>query len=102
MVELVRKSTIATALFRLRELTSGKILVDGVDVAKLGLRDVRGRPNGLAIITQDPLVFSGPIRFTLDPLTNIQTKKFGRPFMPFRCARRSLSFGIIVGVQEWM
>eukprot|EP00946_MAST-07B_sp_MAST-7B-sp1_P004980 g4980.t1 len=69
------KSTIATALFRLRELTSGKILVDGVDVAKLGLRDVRGRPNGLAIITQDPLVFSGPIRFTLDPFNQHSDKE---------------------------
>jgi ABC-type multidrug transport system fused ATPase/permease subunit len=61
------KSTIATALFRLRELTTGRIMVDGIDLATLGLRDVRGRSHGMAIITQDPLVFSGPIRFTLDP-----------------------------------
>ena len=64
------KSTIATALFRLRELTSGSIVVDGVDISTLGLGDVRGRPNGMAIITQDPLVFSGPIRMTLDPFNN--------------------------------
>ena len=62
------KSTIATALFRLRDLSSGKILVDDIDISSLGLNDVRGRgANGMAIITQDPLVFSGPIRFTLDP-----------------------------------
>jgi ABC-type multidrug transport system fused ATPase/permease subunit len=64
------KSTIATALFRLRELTEGTIEVDGVDISKLGLSDVRGRSNGMAIITQDPLVFSGPIRMTLDPFNN--------------------------------
>ena len=64
------KSTIATALFRLRELTSGCITVDGIDISTLGLSDVRGRNNGMAIITQDPLVFSGPIRMTLDPFNN--------------------------------
>lgn len=64
------KSTIATALFRLRELTSGTIMVDGIDISTLGLSDVRGRKKGMAIITQDPLVFSGPVRMTLDPFNN--------------------------------
>ena len=58
-------------------------MVDGIDLAKLGLRDVRGRAHGIAIITQDPLVFSGPIRFTLDPFEQhsdeeIEQKLHGR------------------------
>ena len=41
-----------TALYRLVELASGKILIDGVDVSQVGLTDLRG---GLAIIPQDPV-----------------------------------------------
>jgi ABC-type multidrug transport system fused ATPase/permease subunit len=55
------KSTIAVALFRLVELAGGQIVVDGVDLSELGLGDVRGR--GIAIIPQDPILFSGTLRY---------------------------------------
>ncbi len=61
------KSTIATALFRLVEIESGKITVDNVDLSQLGLSDIRGRPNGIAIIPQDPFLFAGTLRECLDP-----------------------------------
>ncbi len=54
------KSTLATALFRLREVTRGAIRVDGIDISTLGLADVRGR--GVCIIPQDPVLFSGTLR----------------------------------------
>lgn len=60
------KSTIATALFRLTELAGGRITLDGVDLATVGLLGVRGR--ACAIIPQDPLLFRGTLRFNLDPL----------------------------------
>ena len=44
------KSSIMTALFRIVELTSGSMVIDGVDLSKIGLTDVR---SGLAIIPQD-------------------------------------------------
>ncbi|KAF8623627.1 hypothetical protein AX17_007328 [Amanita inopinata Kibby_2008] len=58
------KSSIMTALYRLVELSSGSIHIDGVDISKVGLTDLR---KGLAIIPQDPLLFSGTLRTNLDP-----------------------------------
>ncbi|KAG5419108.1 hypothetical protein I9W82_002875 [Candida metapsilosis] len=58
------KSSIMTALYRLSELDSGKIEIDGIDISKLGLRDLRSK---LSIIPQDPVLFRGTIRSNLDP-----------------------------------
>ena len=60
-------STIAVALFRLCNLESGKINLDGKDLSTLSLSDVRGRKNGMCIIPQDPVLFSGSLRECLDP-----------------------------------
>jgi ABC-type multidrug transport system fused ATPase/permease subunit len=51
----------------IQELDSGNITLDGIDLATLGLEDVRGRKNGMAIIPQDPTLFSGSLRECLDP-----------------------------------
>lgn len=48
-------------------MESGRIALDGQDLSKLGLADVRGRKNGMAIIPQDPVLFSGSLRECLDP-----------------------------------
>ena len=49
------------------EIESGCILLDDVDLSKLGLSDVRGRSNGLSIVPQDPVLMKGTIRSVLDP-----------------------------------
>ncbi|XP_015764590.1 PREDICTED: multidrug resistance-associated protein 1-like [Acropora digitifera] len=58
------KSTLTLALFRILERAGGKILIDGIDISKLGLQDLRSR---LTIIPQDPVLFSGTLRLNLDP-----------------------------------
>jgi len=61
------KSSITVALFRLVEIEPnlGSILLDGFDLTKVGLSDVRGR--GMSIIPQDPFLAGANLRECLDP-----------------------------------
>ncbi|XP_022973222.1 ABC transporter C family member 2-like isoform X3 [Cucurbita maxima] len=61
------KSSMLNALFRIVELERGKILIDDFDVAMFGLLDLR---KVLGIIPQSPVLFSGTVRFNLDPFNN--------------------------------
>ncbi|RUS27682.1 P-loop containing nucleoside triphosphate hydrolase protein, partial [Jimgerdemannia flammicorona] len=58
------KSTLALSFFRFIEATAGSIVIDGIDIANIGLEDLRSR---LTIIPQDPTLFSGTLRSNLDP-----------------------------------
>lgn len=58
------KSSLTLALFRFLEARSGSIHIDGIDTSKIKLADLRSR---LAIIPQDPVLFSGTVRSNLDP-----------------------------------
>eukprot|EP00929_Paragymnodinium_shiwhaense_P029915 TRINITY_DN17055_c0_g1_i1.p1 TRINITY_DN17055_c0_g1~~TRINITY_DN17055_c0_g1_i1.p1 ORF type:complete len:1486 (-),score=344.05 TRINITY_DN17055_c0_g1_i1:247-4704(-) len=58
------KSSLLQALFRMCPYESGRVLIDGIDVTSIGLHTLRRR---LAIIPQDPVGFTGTVRFNLDP-----------------------------------
>ncbi|KAJ7630119.1 multidrug resistance-associated ABC transporter [Mycena polygramma] len=58
------KSSLLQALFRMVELQSGEINIDGHDISKVGLDVLRGR---LALVPQDSVLFLGTLRENLDP-----------------------------------
>ncbi|XP_053160047.1 ATP-binding cassette sub-family C member 10 isoform X1 [Hemicordylus capensis] len=58
------KSTLFLALFRMVELRAGQILLDNINSCSVGLKKLRSR---MAIIPQDPFLFSGTVRENLDP-----------------------------------
>ena len=52
------------ALTRIVELEEGKIEIDGQDISQVDLKALRDQ---ITMIPQDPTLFTGPLRFNLDP-----------------------------------
>ncbi len=52
------KSTIVNLLQRFYDVSSGRILIDGVDIKSFNLKQHRHR---IGVVTQDPILFSGTI-----------------------------------------
>lgn len=65
------KSSIINALFRLA-YNEGSIVIDGKDIKHLGLHDLRSK---ISIIPQEPVLFSGTIRYNLDPFDEYSDPK---------------------------
>eukprot|EP00850_Spirogloea_muscicola_P015101 SM000113S24057 [mRNA] locus=s113:209143:220544:+ [translate_table: standard] len=86
------KTTLMMALYRLVELSSGRILIDSLDVSKIGLLDLRSR---LALVPQDPIIFSGTIRMNLDPFGQSQGDK-----QLWEALRRSGMFETVSGLPD--
>uniref|UniRef100_G3TRW4 Multidrug resistance-associated protein 1 n=1 Tax=Loxodonta africana TaxID=9785 RepID=G3TRW4_LOXAF len=60
------KSSLTLGLFRITEPAKGQIIIDGVNIAQIGLHSLRLK---ITIIPQDPVLFSGPLRMNLDPFS---------------------------------
>jgi ABC-type multidrug transport system fused ATPase/permease subunit len=52
------KSTLALSFFRFVEASQGSIVIDGIDISKIG--------------TEDPTLFSGTLRSNLDPFDQFE------------------------------
>nr|XP_054597909.1 multidrug resistance-associated protein 1 [Nothobranchius furzeri] len=69
------KSSLTLGLFRIIEAAEGHIFIDGVDIGKLGLHELRSR---ITIIPQDPVLFSGSLRMNLDPFNSYSDEEIWR------------------------
>uniref|UniRef100_A0A914HQH3 Uncharacterized protein n=1 Tax=Globodera rostochiensis TaxID=31243 RepID=A0A914HQH3_GLORO len=58
------KTSLCNVLFRLYPIESGQIRLSGYDIARVGVRRLR---RSMAIISQEPTLFAGTLRFNLDP-----------------------------------
>lgn len=65
------KTSLLMSVFRMVELSSGGIQIDGVDISKVPRQEVRSRINGVA---QSPLLIRGSVRENIDP-TGCHTDK---------------------------
>jgi ATP-binding cassette subfamily C (CFTR/MRP) protein 1 len=61
------KTTLTLALIRILELNEGKILIDDIDISKIGMDKLR---NSISIVTQEPFVFEGTLKENIDPNNN--------------------------------
>uniref|UniRef100_A0A670Y593 ABC-type glutathione-S-conjugate transporter n=1 Tax=Pseudonaja textilis TaxID=8673 RepID=A0A670Y593_PSETE len=59
------KSSLAMGLLRLVEAADGEIVIDGINIAQMGLHNLRSK---ITIVPQDPVLFGGSLRENLDPL----------------------------------
>lgn len=66
------KSTITLALTRIVEICGGSVKIDGVDINKINLQQVR---EAITIIPQEPTLFKGSLKFNLDPTSTCKDEE---------------------------
>ncbi|XP_031432945.1 multidrug resistance-associated protein 1-like [Clupea harengus] len=69
------KSSLTQGIFRILEAAKGEIYIDGINIAEIGLHQLRSR---ITIIPQDPVLFSGTLRMNLDPLDGYSDEEVWR------------------------
>jgi ABC-type multidrug transport system fused ATPase/permease subunit len=94
------KSTLVQALMRLLEAEGGQIIIDGVDIAKLGLHKLR---TCVSVIPQSPVLYGGcSLRENLDPFHHHNDNQISEALSDVHMlnAVQSLSHGLDTTVAE--
>eukprot|EP00929_Paragymnodinium_shiwhaense_P013122 TRINITY_DN120988_c0_g1_i1.p1 TRINITY_DN120988_c0_g1~~TRINITY_DN120988_c0_g1_i1.p1 ORF type:complete len:1305 (+),score=261.90 TRINITY_DN120988_c0_g1_i1:86-4000(+) len=84
------KSSLMQVLFRLNEVSEGRILIDQVDVSQIGLMRLR---KAIAIVPQDPLLIAGSVRLNLDPFGEHEDEELARVLDEVKLERKMLNAG---------
>ena len=66
------KSTICLSMSRIVEIIEGKILIDNIDIRSVNLNYLRSK---ITVIPQDPTMFTGSLRFNLDPESKVDDER---------------------------
>jgi ABC-type multidrug transport system fused ATPase/permease subunit len=86
-------------LFRIIESSQGIVTVDGIDISTIPLVTLR---SNLAIIPQDPVLFTGNIRFQLDPFQQYSDERIWEVLEQVNLLEmvRNLPFGLNEQIAE--
>jgi len=87
------KSSFIQTLFRMGTLVDGHIIIDNIDIATVGLDDVRRR---ISIIPQDPVLFTGTMRSNLDQFGHYSDAEIWNALEQVCCHYLLLFFHFIV------
>ncbi|EER20620.1 mgATP-energized glutathione s-conjugate pump, putative [Perkinsus marinus ATCC 50983] len=88
------KTSLLLTLFRIIEIESGRITIDGIDISTIGLRDLRSK---LGIIPQDPLIFGGTLRSNVDPFGKHSDEEVSKALASAHLRNMPLSTSIAAG-----
>ncbi|KAL6353939.1 hypothetical protein LRP88_12934 [Fusarium phalaenopsidis] len=66
------KSSLAATILGLTTRIDGRVLIDGVSIDSVGVEELR---RGICFIPQNPMLFTGPLRFNLDLTGTVPDKK---------------------------
>jgi ABC-type multidrug transport system fused ATPase/permease subunit len=86
-------------LFRIIESSQGIVTIDGIDISTIPLVTLR---SNLAIIPQDPVLFTGNIRFQLDPFQQYSDERIWEVLEQVNLLEmvRNLPFGLNEQIAE--